>query len=166
MTDHERAGTGHDEGAAGHELQGRSGQKPKTASKPRTPKAPRAAKTDDRKVMPGRMVKNVRLTIDEEHAAKHGGKPFHKPAKTVGRQLELHDRVKIHTPNPIDGHPESFGYVIGFNERTGNPNIRIEALTPALATVPRDFGNVPQNKPEEPNGAYWVFPDGAGVGKE
>lgn len=139
--------------------------KPAAKSKPR-PKPKDAAKSgsEPRKVPDARSHPNAVPTRDEQHAKDHGGKPATKPAKTEGRQIELGDRVKLHTHNPIEQSNENLAYVIGFNAKTGYPNLRVEATTPALMT-PREFGNVPQNKADDPTGPYWTWPDGAGAAK-
>lgn len=99
-----------------------------------------------------------RMTADQQHAVENKGAPLNKPAKTEGRQIELGDRVILHTPNPIGGQLDNPAFVIGFNSDTGRPNLRLE-LTDGAAARPVEFGGVAQNQGDNPTDPYWRFPE-------
>jgi hypothetical protein len=98
------------------------------------------------------------MTADQRHAVENKGKPLNKPMKTEGRQIELGDRVILHTPNPIGGQLDNAAHVIGFNSDTGRPNLRLELLDGGAAR-PVEFGGVAQNQGDNPADPYWRWPE-------
>lgn len=115
-------------------------------------------KPGDRKTPLERQTGFDRLTADQQHAVENGGKPLNKPMKTEGRQIELGDRVILHTPNPIGGQLDNAAHVIGFNSDTGRPNLRLELLDGGAAR-PVEFGGVAQNQGDNPSDPFWRWPE-------
>lgn len=114
-------------------------------------------KAGDRKLPLERQTGFDQMTADQRHAVENGGKPLNKAAKTEGDQIELGDRVILHTATPIGGQLDHEAHVIGFNSDTGLPNLRL-ALSDGAAARRQEFGGVPQNEPREERGPYWKWP--------
>lgn len=98
------------------------------------------------------------MTADQRHAVENKGKPLNKPAKTEDGQIELGDRVMLHTATPIGGQTVNPAFVIGFNDR-GQANLRLE-LTDGGRSRAQEFGGVPQNEAQEERGPFWTWPNG------
>lgn len=113
--------------------------------------------TDDRKTPQDRQVETANLTVDQRAAATDG-KPKNEPAKTEGQQIEMGDRVMLHTATPIGGQTVNPAHVIGFNAITGRPNLRVEHLDGAVGR-PLEFGGVPQDEAQEERGPFWTWPE-------
>ncbi len=114
-------------------------------------------KASDRKTPLERQTGFAALTADQQHAVENKGKPLNKAAKTEGGQIELGDRVMLHTATPYGGQTVNPAHVIGFNANTGNPNLRMELVDGGRA-LPQEFGNVPQNAAQEERGNFWRWP--------
>lgn len=115
-------------------------------------------KPGDKKTPLERQTGFDRMTADQRHAVENGGKPLNKAMKTEGRQIELGDRVMLHTPNPIGGQLDTPAFVIGFNSENGRPNLRLE-LTDGAASRPVEFGAVPQNQADDERSPFWRWPE-------
>ncbi len=115
-------------------------------------------KAGDRKTPLERQTGFDRMTADQQHAVENGGKPLNKAMKSEGKQIELGDRVILHTPNPIGGQLDNPAHVIGFNPDNGRPNLRLE-LTDGGAARPVEFGGVAQNAGDTVNDPYWRWPE-------
>lgn len=98
------------------------------------------------------------MTADQRHAVENKGKPLNKAAKTEDGQIELGDRVMLHTATPIGGQTINPAFVIGFTDQ-GLPNLRLELLDGAMSR-PMEFGGVPQNTAREERGPFWTWPHG------